>query len=174
MRPLRVLAVVSASAAAIGLGWAVAQEDGDDAGFAADLWNQLAAQRLVGPDALGAVPYARQGQAHGETLVSLVSTVTVGGETGVVIVKRSYAEDATREGILADPQADLMDVTVMFQRAGYDPDNGDWFWSMYAPDGMVGAMEGMTMAGRVEMCSGCHAAAPGDDYVFLFDGVGGM
>lgn len=151
-----------------GLVWAQA---GDDPAFADALWGQLAAQRLVGDEALGAVPYAREGQAHGATLVSLQSTVTVNGVTGAVLVKRSYTDAATRDGIIAHPNDNLENITVMFQREdGYDPANADWFWAMYAPTGMVGAMDGMTMAGRVTMCSGCHAAAPGGDYVFLHDG----
>ena len=31
---------------------------------------------------------------------------------------------------------------------------------------MVGQMEGISMAGRVLMCSGCHVTAPGGDYIF--------
>jgi len=171
MRRGTILGLAAALSVAAGGSIVWAQAD-DDGAFAGALWEQIAGLRFVGDDALGAVPYAREGQAHGETLVTLQSTVTIDGVTGAVLVKRSYGEGATRDGIIAHPNDNLENITVMFQReAGYDPANGDWFWAMYAPDGMVGAMEGMTMAGRVGMCSGCHAAAPGGDYIFLHDGL---
>lgn len=164
-----VLAAVIGLAAAGGL--AVAQTPQDDGAVAADVWRQLAEQRLVGSNAVGAVPYARQGQAHGPTLVTFQSTVDVGGTPRTVIVKRSYGEGSTREGILANPGGELRNVTVMVQIAGYDPENKDWFWAMYMPDGTVGQMEGNAVAGKVAMCSGCHASAGGGDYVFLHDGL---
>lgn len=170
---MRYSAAAAIVAVTVAGGYAVAQ-DHNDPGFATALWDQIAAQRLVGPDALGAVPYAREGQAHGATLVTFQSEVTVEGITGVVLVKRSYGDDATREDIIAHPNDGLTNVTVMFKREGYDPDAGDWFYAMYAPTGMVGEMDGMTMAGMVGMCSGCHVNAPGDDYVFLHDGLAGM
>lgn len=143
----------------------------DDAAFAAQVWDMLAEQRLVGENAIGAVPYLREGQAHGATLVTFLSTITLAGAETQVLVKRSYAgEDATRENIIANPGENLSNITVMVKReAGYDPANQDWFWAMYGADGMVGQMEGMNMAGQVAMCSGCHATAPGGDYIFLHD-----
>jgi hypothetical protein len=149
-------------------GVAIAQMN-DDTAFAGGLWDQLAGQRLVGPELIGAVPYLRMGEAHGATLVTLVSTATVNGVTGRAIVKRSYGDGATREGIIAAPAENLANVTVMFQReAGYAPEHGDWFWAMFTPDGAVAEMGGMAVAGRVEMCTACHAAAPGGDYTFLY------
>lgn len=161
---LAAAALVSLEATVI----ALAQSQDDGAAFAGQLWEQLVNQRLVGPDSIAAVPYLREGQAHGPTLVSLISTATVGDVTGEVIVKRSYGgEDATRENIIADPAGSLQNITVMFKRAGYDPENEDWFWAMYTPDGSVGEMEGAAVAGKVAMCTGCHAQAPGGDYLFL-------
>jgi hypothetical protein len=150
-------------------GYALAQaQPEDDAAFAAQIWEQLLAQRLVGPESIGAVPYPRQGEAHGSLLVSLLSTITVGETEGQVIVKRSYAgEDATRDNIIANPADNVANITVMFKREGYDPENADWFWAMYMPDGTLGEMEGMPVAGRVEMCTSCHVEAQGGDYLFL-------
>jgi len=38
----------------------------------------------------------------------------------------------------------------MYQRKGYDPDNQDWFWTVYKPNGeVVVNPKGMTMAGRI-------------------------
>jgi hypothetical protein len=148
--------------------WAAPALAQDETAYAAQLWQQLVQQRLVGPQAMGAVPYLRVGQAHAPTLVTLLSTATVGSRQGTVIVKRSYAQGATREEIIANPTQKLENITVMFQReAGYDAANQNWFWAMYAPDGAVGRMEGATMAGKVGMCIGCHTTAPGGDFVFL-------
>ncbi len=153
------------SAGAVGVALAQAP---DDVAFAGALWTELEAQHLVGADALGAVPYLRSGQAHGATLVTLLGTATVNGVTGQVIVKRSYADGATREAIIGNPAENIANITVMFQREdGYDPETGNWFWAMFMPDGMVGEMEGMA-PGRAEGCIGCHATAPGGDYVFLY------
>ena len=164
MRKLVLAAIAAASVGAVGA--AVAQQD--DAAFAATLWQEIEAQRLVGANLIGAVPYAREGQAHGATLATFVSTATVGGVEGQVVVKRSYTDAATREGIIGNPAENLDNITVMFKReAGYDPANQDWFWAMYMPDGMVGEMGGMMVAGMAEGCSGCHAAAPGGDYLYL-------
>lgn len=149
------------------VGVAAAQSP-DDTAFAESLWAEMEAANLVGPELIGAVPYPREGQAHGATLVTLVSTLTVDGVTGQVIVKRSYADDTTREGIIENPGEGLANVTVMFAREGYAPEAGDWFWAMYMPTGMVGEMEGNTLAGQVEMCTGCHQSAPSGNYTFLF------
>jgi hypothetical protein len=150
------------------IGVAVAQAP-DDGAFAEALWTELEAQHLVGQNALGAVPYLRSGQAHAATLVSLLGTATINGVTGQVIVKRSYADGATREAIIGNPAENITAITVMFQREdGYDPNAGDWFWAMYTPDGAIAQMEGMAVAGRAEGCSGCHATAPGEDFVFLY------
>ena len=101
----------------------------------------MKAANLVGANQIGAVPYPREGEAHGTILVTLVSNVLVHGVTGRVIVKRSYSDDATRERIIDEPDANLANITVMFEREGYAPDAGDSFWAMYMPTGMVGMME---------------------------------
>jgi len=164
MRKLVLAAITAASVGVVGA--ALAQQD--DGAFAEMLWQEIEAQRLVGANLIGTVPYPRDGEAHGVTLATFVSTATVGSVKGQVIVKRSYTDAATREGIIGNPAENLDNITVMFKReAGYDPANQDWFWAMYMPDGMVGEMGGMAVAGMAEGCSGCHATAPGDDYLFL-------
>ncbi|KPP84625.1 MAG: hypothetical protein HLUCCO07_05865 [Rhodobacteraceae bacterium HLUCCO07] len=67
--------------------------------------------------------------------------------------------------------------TVMFRReAGYDPDNADWFWVKYLPDGSLDKNpSGTPLAGRVgkgmdEGCIACHAGV--EDYVFTSDHLG--
>jgi plastocyanin len=70
---------------------------------------------------------------------------------GSIIVKENYGADQK-----------LAALTVMMKQTGYAPDDGDWFWAAYAPDGKV------QMAGQVEYCYQCHAAAKSNDYVFTF------
>jgi len=69
---------------------------------------------------------------------------------GAVAVKESYDDEAGTT---------LTGLTVMKKIAGYDEATSDWFWASYSADGTVGS------AGKVEMCSGCHASAT-SDYVY--------
>lgn len=75
-----------------------------------------------------------------------------------------------------DPEGWLKAVTVMYRREkGYDPDNQDWFWAKYGPDGTLDTNpKGIPLAGRVAKgmdagCIACHAGAPGADMVFNHD-----
>jgi hypothetical protein len=160
-----------------GCAMAVAQPFGsrDDVGYAADLWQNMVQQRLAGNDAVMSTPY--QGvHPHGAILDTIDTRISVGGEAGTLIIKRNYGgEGVTKEAVADDPGKWLKAVTVMFQRPGYDPENLDWFWVKYAPDGSVMQNpKGMALAGRVgkggtEGCIACHKAAPGGDLVFNND-----
>lgn len=94
------------------------------------------------------------GEPHGMLLTTYVNAtaqtaLTSGATTmpdGAVIVKENYMPDST-----------LAAVTVMYKRAGYDADAGDWYWAKYDPAGVV------DVSGRVEACATCHSA--GTDYL---------
>ena len=73
---------------------------------------------------------------------------------------------SVKESWSAAEGGELTGLTVMQKRDGYDPDNGDWFWAQYDPDGTVGS------AGMVGMCSGCHSASS-TDYLFPDPPAGG-
>ena len=73
---------------------------------------------------------------------------------GSIIVKENYSKDDL---------STLVALTVMQRIEGYDPENGDWFWARYTPDG------DLTHSGKVAMCADCHFDADGDDFVFLND-----
>ena len=82
------------------------------------------------------------------------------------------------ENVAKDPNKYLGAFTVMYKRPGYDPDNSDWFWAKYLPDGSLDKNpKGMQLAGRVAKvdppagCIGCHSAAPGGDMVFTSDRI---
>jgi hypothetical protein len=61
------------------------------------------------------------------------------------------------------------------REVGYDPDNNDWFWVKYGPDGTVDENDaGVALAGRVAKgastgCIACHANAAAGDYLFVND-----
>lgn len=154
----------------------------DDQSYAKSLWSALERAHLAGPDAIQSVPY--QGQPpHGTLLVTLESTLTVhnnqadpNGDTGIVIVKRNYGGDGvSKEAVANNPAGYLKAITVMFKRKGYDPDNQDWFWAKFKPNGELHVNpKNMKLAGRVakgmpQGCIACHQGAQGGDYVFNHD-----
>jgi len=73
---------------------------------------------------------------------------------GSVIIKENFSKS---------DRAILNGLTVMKRISGYDPDNGDWFWARFEPDGEL------THSGRVSMCSDCHFDGRDNDFVFLND-----
>ena len=154
----------------------------DDASvkYAQDLWEILVKRDLVGPDMEADTPY--KGQApHGAILETIDTTVTVGsnflgfgGHKSEVIVKRNYGGDGVSiDAVSKDRAKFLKAITVMFKREkGYDPENNDWFWVKYKPDGSLHTNpKGMKLAGRVmkgkdKGCIACHAAVKEKDYRF--------
>lgn len=144
--------------------------------YASQLWSALEKASLVGPGAVQSTPYEGQ-EPHGAVLVVLEQNVSVGGHTGVAIVKNNFGgEGVSKETVANDPGKYLASVTVMYQREqGYDPDHQNWFWAKYNPDGTLAANpKGMKLAGRVAKgaqkgCIACHDLAPGDDYIFNHD-----
>ena len=182
---LTIAGVLSLSGAAVWVGPgsppAHAQEQlffgGDtDVAFAELLWREMAAARLVGPNAVNSRPY-EGAEPHGAILVILQGELTVDEHTGAVIVKNNYMGESVSVSSVSDnPGLNLAAVTVMFRRAeGYDNENLDWFWAKYSADGSIQTNpKGVRLAGRIgknpqDACIACHKFAPGDDYVFLND-----
>lgn len=155
-----------------------AQEFGteDDAAYAALLWDVMQEGRLVGDNALTAFPYAG-GEPHGAMLQTFYSEASVEGHTGTLVVKRNYGPaEVTIDEVIGNPDEHLAAVTVMFQREdGYDPDNMNWFWVKYLPDGTLDKNPaGMSLAGRVakgadQGCIACHSGV--EDYLFTTDAI---
>ena len=146
-----------------------------DQQYAAELWRSLKDRQLVGDGAILSTPYVGT-HPHGAILDTVDARTRVGSDEGPVIVKRNYGgKDVSKAAVANDPQKYLKAVTVMFKRAGYDPENKDWFWVKYAPDGSVlKNPQGMALAGRVAKgmstgCIACHTTAPGGDRVFNHD-----
>src|SRR6056297_494864 len=172
-------ALISAIAT-IGLAGAVMAQDAPfgtdaDADYAEKVWTAMEEMNLAGEGMLRSFPY--EGVApHGMMLETLYTKATVEGHTGDLVVKRNYGpEGVSIDAVLSDPDTHLAAVTVMFRReAGFDPENADWFWVKYLPDGSLDKNPaGMRLAGKVAKgmdagCISCHTGA-GDDMLFTTD-----
>lgn len=144
----------------------------DDVSYAGKLWTSMTEAGLVGSGAIMSTPYTGT-HPHGAILDTIDAKTKVGRDEGAVIIKRNYGgEGVSKSAVADDPEKFLKAVTVMFKRQGYDPENKDWFWVKYAPDGSIlQNPKGMKLAGRVakgmsEGCIACHTAAPGGDMVY--------
>jgi hypothetical protein len=99
-------------------------------------------------------------EPHGALLTTYVNKIALKGfkkwdgvlPDGAIVVKENYM-----------PDKKLAAVTVMYKKAGYDPQAGDFFWLKYTPDGKIEA------EGKVPMCIGCHGTAKGGDFLFTND-----
>ncbi len=171
--------VTLALVAMIGMGGAAAAQDAmfgsdEDAAYAQAIWDAMVAQRLAGEGMIRGVPYEGT-DPHGMMLETFYTTAEVNGHTGALIVKRNFGPvGVSKDAVLTDPGKHLGAITVMFRREkGYDPDNQDWFWVKYLPDGSLDMNpKGMKLAGRVAKgadvgCIACHSAE--DDYIFTTD-----
>ncbi len=146
-----------------------------DAEYAKLLWSVMVEARLAGDGAIMTVPYPGT-DPHGMMLETFYTTADVSGHTGDLVVKRNYGPEGVEAGaVLSNPAEHLDAVTVMFRREeGYDPDNANWFWAKYLPDGTLDQNPaGMQLAGRVakgadEGCIACHTGA-GEDLLFTTD-----
>lgn len=99
-------------------------------------------------------------EPHGMLLTTYLNPVAYDALTngsmrmpaGAIIVKENYMPDST-----------LAAVTTMYKVAGYDPGHNDWFFAKQDPQGVP------EVAGRVEMCQGCHGQRAANDYLFTGD-----
>jgi len=144
--------------------------------YAQAVWAAMTEADLVGEGGIVTYPYTGQ-EPHGRVLEYLEKEITVDGRDVWTLVKRNHlAEDLEIEDVINEPRANLDSVTVMVRReAGYDPDNQNWWWAKYNPDGSLQLNPNdMELAGRVAKgadagCIACHQAAPGGDYIFGHD-----
>lgn len=142
--------------------------------YAEKLWDLMAAEKLVGPKMIRTTPY--QGQApHGAVLEVLDTKMEIEGYSGWLVVLRGYEpKGLTVDDVIADPHASLANYYVMFQRKnGFDPQNSNWFWVKYNPDGTI--VEDATripLAGRIAKGTdkGCIACHQSGDANLLYTG----
>ena len=172
------LAVVAAAMLAVPLSAQEASFGGDeDQSYAASLWQVMLDSGFAGEGAVQSFPYPGT-DPHGMMLETFYTRATIDGHTGALVIKRNYGpEGVTVDEVLGDPAGHLAAVTIMFRReAGYDDENGDWFWAKYLPDGSLDVNPaGVPLAGRVAKgadtgCIACHQGA-GDDLLFTTDAM---
>jgi len=145
----------------------------EDIAYAKTLWDELESAHLIGEDSVASRLYEAE-EPHGAVLELAALKVTVNGHTGVALVKKNYGPKGVKlEEVAKEPTKHLGAITVMFKReAGYDPEDKDWFWVKYLPDGWLDKTpDGMQLAGKVakgmdQGCIACHSGAEGDDMVF--------
>jgi len=169
--------------AATGLGAGMVSAQGmmpfgsdEDQAYAALIWQAMQAQNLVGDHMIRTVPYDGV-DPHGKMLETFYTVATIDGHTGNLIVKRNFGpEGVTADQVLTEPDKHLGAITVMFQREeGYDPDNQNWFWVKFLPDGSLDknpkgmALAGMVAKGADKGCIACHSGA--GDYLFTTDAI---
>jgi len=141
----------------------------EDIAYAKLLWDYSVANKYAGPNRIVTLPY-RGHDPHGLLLENFYDKTEIEGHIGTYIMKTNYGpEGVTVDQVLSDPNKYLGAYTIMFQReAGYDPENGDWFWAEYGPDGtLLDTFVNKPLAGRVGFCIDCHQAADGDDLMFM-------
>ncbi|VAX38810.1 hypothetical protein MNBD_PLANCTO02-1236 [hydrothermal vent metagenome] len=137
--------------------------------FEDNLWKYLKSAKYTNwAPVPGKKESAYKGQSpHGAFLKMYLNRKAAGNfktlPSGSIIVKENYGKDAKT----------LMAITVMYRNKGYDPQNGDWYWVKYNPDGSVANAPqekgGMRLAGKVKGCIQCHSGAEGKDYFFAND-----
>lgn len=116
---------------------------------------------------------------HGKVLRLTYNVVNIDGEPYHIIIKDNYGGEGVNVEKVANadsPEDYLGAVTIMLQREeGYDPENNNWFWAKYLPDGTLDKNpKGMSLAGRVAKgmnagCIACHSTAKDDDMLFVND-----
>lgn len=152
---------------------------------AQQLWSVLEQEHMVGAHAKLLKPFIGAARPHGWVLEVDSKMIQVGHHRGFVVVKKNYKGDnLTVADVEQDRHRYLNSISVMFRREpGYDPENQNWFWAQYRPDGRLFSMHRMgmsiAMAGRLMKgatpqdknrgCIYCHSSAGGGDYIFYPD-----
>jgi len=141
----------------------------DDA-YAAKLWAYMASNQLVGQGRIRSFPFVGS-RPHGSIQEVIVTEANIDGQHGRLIVKHNYGaeEELTPKSVYsANHEQNYEALTIMFQReAGYDPENNDWFWAEYNPDGSILVFQGANLSGRAPACLGCHTPLGGKDREIL-------
>lgn len=95
---------------------------------------------------------------HGDYVSIYVSDNALSSaETGGATMP--YEAMVVKEGFNSDEE--LTGLYLMYKAEGFDPDNNDWFWAAYSPEGDVKA------EGKVGGCISCHEGKEDVDYIFV-------
>ena len=145
-----------------------------DVNLAKKLWRSMRKNRLVGEKRINVHAFEGK-EPHGAIQQSYAVDIVVNKRRARVIVKANHiGKDITEQDVYDEPNRYLKDYTVMFRhKTGYDPENNDWFWVKYSPDGTIDkGPTGVAIAGRVGKktkigCIGCHRVFGGEDLEVL-------
>lgn len=142
----------------------------EDDAYAAKIWAYLETQNLVGANRVRSHPFVGS-RPHGSIQEFIATEGTIDGHTGRLLVKHNYGAESgltAQDVYSAAPGENYEALTIMFQREeGYDPDNKDWFWAEYNPDGSVLNYQGTNLSGRSTLCIACHTPLGGEDREIL-------
>ncbi len=95
---------------------------------------------------------------HGDYVSIYVSDNALSSaETGGATMP--YETMVVKEGFNADKE--LTGIYLMYKSEGFAPENNDWFWASYSPEGDVNA------EGIVGGCISCHEGKKDVDYIFV-------
>lgn len=169
--------VVAAVVAALSYSaFSVAADDAKSAGtakddaYAAKVWSYMAANGLIGEGRIRSFPFVGS-RPHGSIQEFIATEAVIDGQRGRLLIKHNYgAEEALspKSVYAAGPDENNEPLAIMFQREeGYDPDNNNWFWAEYNPDGSVFNYQGANLSGRAPLCIGCHTPLGGKDREIL-------
>ncbi len=142
----------------------------EDLDIAAALWAEMAGYTTEWSTYPGLEGFRESGAPHGNYVRFFVNALAAANPAapsdGYVIIKENFAEaDASTLGA----------ITVMKRIDRYNPEEGDWFFVKFEPDGAVSTNEeGVALAGRVGTgsdvgCIACHRAAQDGDFLFAND-----
>lgn len=84
------------------------------------------------------------------TLLEALPAADSTAPEGSIIVKENFDSSKT-----------LGSISVMAKVKGYDPENGDWYWAMFDPEGKV------LKEGSPGGCISCHAGMRKNDFVII-------
>ena len=140
----------------------------DDVSYAKNLWNKL---EVMGYNSKPSKLYTGS-PPHGKVREVLEGKI----DGNLIVLKRNYGgKGVSIDNVSSNRAKYLKAITVMAKRPGYDPEDKDWFWVKYTPNGeIMKNPKGMKLAGKVAKgmpvgCISCHASAPGDDFLFVQD-----
>ena len=138
----------------------------DDLAMAEALWDEIEQHQMTWRQPAAKGGWVTGAAPHGG-VQQFYQNGTDPNAEGYIVIKRNYGDED--EGALGA-------LTVMQKVPGFDSEVGDWFYAKYLPDGTLDVnADGLALAGRpgkgtASGCVGCHTGAPGDDFLFSFDG----
>ncbi len=138
----------------------------EDDAYAIKVWDFMKNNQLIGKDRMRSFPFVGS-RPHGSIQEVITTNAVIDGHKGRLIVKHNYGakEGLTPHSVYsASEDSNYEALTIMFQREdGYDPENSDWFWAEYNPDGSILVFQNKKLSGRSAACLGCHIPLGGKD-----------